>query len=32
VAWPTVTRPKDLRGLGISNIQYLNWALRVRWM
>ena len=32
VAWPTVTWPKDLGGLGISNLQYLNLALRVRWL
>jgi hypothetical protein len=32
VAWPKVTRPKELGGLGISNLQNLHWALRVRWL
>jgi hypothetical protein len=27
VAWPKVTRPKKLGGLGIANLQVLNWAL-----
>jgi hypothetical protein len=27
VAWPKVTRPKELGGLGIANLQVLNWAL-----
>jgi hypothetical protein len=32
VAWGKVTRPKELGGLGISDLQRLNWALRVRWL
>jgi hypothetical protein len=32
MAWPKVTRPKELGGLGIANLQVLNWALRVRWL
>jgi hypothetical protein len=32
VAWSKVTRPKELGGLGISDLQNLNWALRVRWL
>jgi hypothetical protein len=31
VAWGKVTRPKDLGGLGISDLQKLNWSLWVRW-
>jgi hypothetical protein len=30
--WPKVTRPKELGGLGIPDLQCLNWALRVRWL
>jgi len=32
IAWPKVTRPPDLGGLGISNLQNLGWALRLRWL
>jgi hypothetical protein len=32
VAWPKVTRPKELGGLGIADLQVLKWALRVRWL
>lgn len=32
IAWPKVTRPTELGGLGISNLQYLCWALRLRWL
>jgi hypothetical protein len=32
VAWPKITRPKELGGLGIADLQVLNWALRVRWL
>ncbi|GJN25368.1 hypothetical protein PR202_gb13189 [Eleusine coracana subsp. coracana] len=32
ITWPKVTRPKSLRGLGISNIKNLNRALRARWL
>jgi hypothetical protein len=32
VAWPKVTRPTELGGLGISNLQQLGWALRSRWL
>jgi hypothetical protein len=31
LAWPKVTRPKDLGGLGIPDLQSLGWALRARW-
>jgi hypothetical protein len=31
VAWPVVTQPKELGGLGISDLKTLGWALRVRW-
>jgi hypothetical protein len=27
MAWPKVTRPKELGGLGIANLQVLNWDL-----
>ena len=32
LAWPKVTRPPNLGGLGISNLQNLSWALRIRWL
>jgi len=32
IAWPKVTRPPELGGLGISDLQSLGWALRLRWM
>jgi len=32
IAWPKVTRPPELGGLGISDLQNLGWALRLRWM
>lgn len=32
VAWPKVTRPTELGGLGISSLQQLGWALRMRWL
>jgi hypothetical protein len=32
VAWEKVTRPKELGGLGILDLQCLNWSLRLRWM
>lgn len=32
IAWPKVTRPLELGGLGISNLQKLGWALRMRWL
>ena len=32
IAWPKVTRPPELGGLGISYLQNLGWALRLRWM
>ncbi|WVZ89009.1 hypothetical protein U9M48_035473 [Paspalum notatum var. saurae] len=31
IAWDKVQRPKALGGLGISNLQILGWALRMRW-
>ena len=32
IAWPKVTRPPELGGLGISDLQRLGWALRLRWL
>ena len=32
VAWKKVTRPKEFGGLGISDLQKMNWALRLRWL
>jgi len=32
IAWPKVTRPPDLGGLGISHLQFLGWALKLRWL
>jgi hypothetical protein len=32
VAWPKVTRPVELGVLGISQLQQLGWALRMRWL
>jgi hypothetical protein len=32
IAWPKVARPKELGGLGSSDLQSLNWSLRVRWL
>jgi hypothetical protein len=32
VAWGKVTRPKELGGLGISDLKSLGWALRMRWV
>jgi hypothetical protein len=31
LAWPRVTRPKDMGGLGLHDLKSLCWALRVRW-
>jgi hypothetical protein len=31
LAWPKVTRPKELGGMGIHDMQILGWALRARW-
>jgi hypothetical protein len=31
LAWPKVTRPKELGGLGISELKSLCWALRACW-
>lgn len=31
LTWPKVTRPTELGGLGINNLQNLGWALRMRW-
>ncbi|GJN40694.1 hypothetical protein PR202_gb29955 [Eleusine coracana subsp. coracana] len=31
VAWPKVTRPKELGGFGISDLHRLTIALRARW-
>jgi hypothetical protein len=32
VALNKVTRPKEFGGLGISNLQKMSWALRLRWL
>jgi hypothetical protein len=32
IAWLKVCRPKELGGLGISDIKTLSWALRMRWV
>ena len=32
IAWPKVTRPCYLGGLGISHYQFFGWALRLRWL
>ena len=32
LAWPKVTRPVFLGGLGISDLQKLGWALKLRWL
>jgi hypothetical protein len=32
VSWGKVTGSKELGGLGISDLQKLNWALWVRWL
>ncbi|GJN40212.1 hypothetical protein PR202_gb29393 [Eleusine coracana subsp. coracana] len=32
VAWQRVTRPLNLGGLGIHDLQAMAWALRMRWL
>ena len=32
LSWPKITRPKELGGLSIHDLQKLGWALRVRWL
>jgi len=32
LAWPKVTQPPELGGLGISHLQLLGWALQMRWL
>lgn len=32
VAWDKVTRPLDLGGLGIPNLEVTAWALQMRWL
>ena len=32
LAWPKVTRPVFLGGLGISDLQKLGWSLKLRWL
>jgi hypothetical protein len=32
IAWPKVTHPKEMAGLGISDLKILNWALRLKWL
>jgi hypothetical protein len=31
VAWDKVTRPIELGGLGIPNLNVMAWALQIRW-
>lgn len=31
VSWPVVCRPTDLGGLGVSNLWFFGFALRLRW-
>ena len=31
-AWEKVTKPIDLGGLGITNLQVMGWALQMRWL
>jgi len=32
ITWPKVSRPKELGGLGILDLQKFGWALRMRWL
>jgi hypothetical protein len=32
VSWDKISRPLDLGGLGIPNLQKMNWALQLRWL
>ena len=32
VAWDKVQRPLHLGGLGILNLEYMSWALQIRWL
>jgi hypothetical protein len=32
VAWEKVQRPLDLGGLGVLNLEYMSWALQMRWL
>ena len=32
VAWGKASRPPELGGLGISDLKYLGWVLRMRWV
>jgi hypothetical protein len=32
VAWPSVCKPPELGGLGLSNLELMGYALRLRWM
>jgi hypothetical protein len=32
IAWSKVARPPNLGGLGISHLQFMGWALRLRWL
>ena len=32
LAWPKVTRPVYLGGLGISDLQNLGWVLKLKWL
>ena len=32
VAWEKVQRPFEYGGLGIHNLEFFGWALRIRWL
>lgn len=32
VVWEKVQRPLDLGGLGILNLEYMGWALQIKWL
>lgn len=32
VTWDKVTRPLNLGGMGILNLQYISWALQTKWL
>lgn len=32
VAWDKVQRPLELGGLGVRNLEFMGWALQVRWL
>jgi hypothetical protein len=32
VTWEKVQRPLEYQGLGIHNLEFLGWALRIHWL